>query len=40
MLVGFIGVALAAAVGAAAALYPAWTVARLAPAYAWREGTV
>ena len=40
MLVGFIGVALAAAGGAAAALYPAWTVARLAPADAWREGTV
>ncbi|HEY8495642.1 MAG TPA: FtsX-like permease family protein [Limnochordales bacterium] len=38
VIVGVIGVLLAMAVGAAAAVYPAWTVARLAPAEAWREG--
>ncbi|HEY8416812.1 MAG TPA: ABC transporter permease [Limnochordales bacterium] len=37
-IVGVAGVLLAMAVGAVAALYPAWTVARLAPAEAWREG--
>lgn len=40
LLAGLAGVALAMAVGAVAALYPAWTVARMAPADAWREGTV
>lgn len=40
LMVGLVGVALAVVVGAVAALYPAWTVARLAPADAWREGTV
>lgn len=40
LLVGLAGVALAVVVGAVAALYPAWTVARLAPAEAWREGAV
>lgn len=38
LIVGLVGVALAMAVGAVAALYPAWTVARMAPAEAWREG--
>lgn len=37
---GGIGTLLAVAVGAAAALYPGWTVARLMPAEAWREGRV
>lgn len=35
---GLVGIALAMFVGAVAALYPAWTVARLMPAEAWREG--
>lgn len=39
LLAGVTGVALAVIVGAAAALYPAWTVARMEPADAWREGT-
>jgi len=39
LLAGLASVALAMIVGALAALYPAWTVARLAPAEAWREGT-
>lgn len=34
------GVGLAVVVGAVAGLYPAWTVARLLPAEAWREGTM
>lgn len=38
LLVGLAGIGLAVAVGALAGLYPAWTVARLAPAEAWREG--
>ncbi len=38
LIVGLLGVLLAMAVGAAAALYPAWTVARMSPAEAWREG--
>lgn len=38
LLMGLVGVLLAVVVGGAAGLYPAWTVARLAPAEAWREG--
>lgn len=38
VLVALFGVLLAAGVGAVAALYPAWTVAKLPPAEAWREG--
>lgn len=38
LLVGMTGIGLAVVVGALAGLYPAWTVARLAPAEAWREG--
>src|SRR5690606_24980916 len=38
VLVGAVGVALAMLGGAVAAIYPAWTVARLVPAEAWREG--
>lgn len=38
VLTGLAGVALAVVVGAVAGLYPAWTVARMAPAQAWQEG--
>lgn len=38
VLASLIGILLAMAVGGLAALYPAWSVARLAPAEAWREG--
>lgn len=37
---GLIGTALATGIGAAAAVYPAWSVARMMPAEAWREGRV
>lgn len=40
LLAGLAGVILAMAIGAVAALYPGWSVARLMPAEAWREGRV
>lgn len=38
LLMGMTGVALSVVVGGVAGLYPAWTVAKLAPSEAWREG--